>query len=401
MKFGFRRAGAIQDPENKQGLANLTAGTMNEGAGDLKAEAFKAKLENNSIKLGFSSGRDHFTGRLKTLSRNRDKAFELLQLALNKPRFDRQAVNRIRRANIARIKSSRTSPQWQAARLRYDFIYGDHPYGRNSGGSLSSLHNITAEDMHKLVDRRLAKDNLVIGVSGAITPEELEKMLNTLFAKLPEKAEIGRIGATQIRNQGKLALYERDIPQSIVSISQPGIARQDADYYTALVMNQIFGAGGFGSRLMKQARQKRGLTYGIYAGLNSRLHAHSLTINTATANRHAGPLIELVREQMRKMRQDKVTEDELQNAKFYLIGSLPLNFDSTDSIAGTLMSLQLKQLPIDELLKRQTAIAKVSREDVHKMAKRLLAPETLATAIVGQPEGVEIDTTYQQLPNVE
>lgn len=237
MDFAFRDAGAKQDSADKQGLTILASNTMDEGAGEYDSEAFQQALTDHSITLRFGSGRDNFSGSLKTLSRNKDKAFELMGLALTQPRFDDAPVERMRAANLARIQRSRAKPDWMAARLMNDIAYDGHPYALNAGGTMSSLQDITPDDLRAFVKNRLAQDNLVISVVGDITPEELKQRLNQLFGTLPETANLPDIEDFDLKNTGTTTLYEHDIPQTIISIAQKGIARDDPDYYAASVMN--------------------------------------------------------------------------------------------------------------------------------------------------------------------
>ena len=257
MSFTFLDSGTALDPAEKQGLVRLLSNTMDEGAGDLDSQAFQKALTDNSITLQFSAGRDGFGGNLKTLTRNKDKAFHLLQLALSAPRFDEEPVERMRQANMSRVRSSLGEPDWIAARILNDRIFEGHPYAMNSGGTLTTLTAITPADLRQFQKTYLTKDRLLIAVAGDINAAELKETINRIFGSLPEKAPADAIvPATPIRNGGETSLYEQDIPQTIISIGMPAFGRDDADYYPLKVMNYIFGEAGFGSRLMEEIREK-------------------------------------------------------------------------------------------------------------------------------------------------
>jgi zinc protease len=399
--FAFRNAGAKQDPADKQGLSILASNTMDEGAGQYNSEAFQQLLADHSISLRFASGRDDFSGSLKTLSRKKDIAFELLELALTTPRFDAEPLERMRAANLARIQRSRAKPEWMAARLMNDIAYGNHPYAQNSGGTLTTLQNITADDLNTFVKDRLALNNLVIAVVGDITPEDLSQTLENVFGKLPKTAALKDIPDLTLKNTNTTTLYAHDIPQTIIRITQAGIDRDDPDFYTASIMNYILGGSGFGSRLMEEIREKRGLTYGIYSGLSQSNHIDTLNVSTSTKNETTREMLDLIKAEWQKMKNQPVTEAELADAKSYLIGSMPLSLSSTDNISSLLLGLQLDGLPIDYLDQRADKINAVTQSDISRVAAALLTPDQMITILVGTPENITPTNIVETLPNVD
>ncbi len=399
MKFSFRDMGAKTDSVEKQGLARLASNTMDEGAGELESQEFQQILRNQSITLHFNVSRDNFGGSVKTLTRNKDKAFELLKLALTKPRFDKEPLERMRDSNKSRIKSSLSNPEWMAARIQNDVIFAGHNYALNSGGTLSSLDNITQEDLRSF-HKKLGKNQLVIGVAGDISAEELEILLDDVFGDMPI-VKTKQAEQFQLQNAGKTYLYKQDIPQTIIEISQKGISRQDSDYHAAKLMNFILGESGFGSRLMEEIREKRGLTYGIYSYFREYKETDALHISTSTVNESVAEMLTLINEEWDKMRKTQVSEKELKDAKAYLIGSLPLSLASTNSIASVLLSLQLDDLAIDYLDARKEKLANITLQEVQSAAKRILDKGGFTTILVGNPEGFENAEIITKLPNVE
>lgn len=399
IKFAFRDIGAKNDPVDKQGLARMVSNTMDEGAGDMDSQAFQKSLEDHSITLRFGVTRDHFTGQLKTLSMHKEKAFDLLALALSEPRFDEEPVNRMRESNKSRIRSSVSNPRWIAARLQNDRIFEGHPYALNSGGTLSSLDAITPEDLHGF-HKQLGKNNLMIAVAGDIDAETLKNVLDYLFGRLPEVYHEAPTQHT-LKNAGKTYVYEQDIPQTVIMMSQAGVDRSSPDYYAAKVMNFILGESGFGSRLMEEIREKRGLTYGIYSYFSDYEETDVLNVSTSTRNETAAEMLDLIKAEWRKMLDEKVSDEELNSAKSYITGSLPLEFTSTDSIADILLNMQVDRLPIDYLDQRNALIHAVTADDVQQAAQKLLNSESLTTILVGKPEGVSDAVSLTTLPNVQ
>lgn len=401
MDFAFRGAGAAGDAPGKQGLAQLASNTMDEGAGDLDSQTFQKKLADNSISLSFSASRDDFSGSLKTLSRRKDLAFGLLQMALTHPRFDAEAIARMKAANIARLRSSLTDPDWMAARIMNDIAFAGHPYAQNSGGTLTTIPAITAEDLRDFSSTRLARGNLVVAVTGDIGEKELAEALDEIFGKMPERATLPAVADISVQGGGQTVLFEKDIPQTIISVMQPGIGRGDPDYHAWQVMNFIYGGSGFGSRLMEEAREKRGLTYGIYSGFYLLDHLKGLTVSTSTENKNAGDILNIVRSEMKKMTGKPVTDKELADAKSYLTGSMPLALTSTEKISGLVLGLQLDGLPIGYLDSVDEKINAVTIGDVRRVAEKYLTPDSLTTVVVGKPAGVTPSKTVGNLPNVE
>ncbi|MEM7680000.1 MAG: pitrilysin family protein [Pseudomonadota bacterium] len=400
LDFAFKGIGAAHDPEDKQGLARMASNTMDEGAGDLNSSTFQKELQDLSISLGFSSSRDHFSGSVKTLSKNKARAFELLKLALTQPRFDEQPVERMRNANLSRIRSSLSNPDWISARLLNDKTFSGHAYTKNSGGTLTSLTKVTPDDLRAFT-KNLTKDRLIVSASGDITAKDLKILLDNVFSDLPVTGELEAVPDLEQTNQGKTFLYEMDIPQTIIDMQQPGISRKDPNFQTAQVMNYILGGGGFGSRLMDDIREERGLTYGIYSRLLNLDHYAGLSVSTSTKNEAASEVIERVKVHWNDMREQPVTDQELSTAKSYLIGSLPLSLTSTDKISGLLLSLQLDGLPINYLDQREAAIQSTTKGDILELSKTLLNPESFTTILVGKPQGITGATKVESLPNVE
>ena len=401
LKFSFKGAGSFVEPDEKQGLVQLLSNTLDEGAGDLDSHAFQKALSDNSISLSFSGGRDNFSGSVKTLTTHKDKAFNLLQLALTKPRFDAEPLERMKQANLSRIKQSMTQPNWMAARLMNDITFAGHPYARNSGGTLSSLPKITAEDLRAFVKHELSSERLVIALSGDITATQAMKDIDKIFNALPKIKRDQLFIPLKLKNQGSVTLFEQPIPQTIIRISLPGIRQDDDEYYASKIMNHIFGGGGFGSRLMETIREKEGLTYGIYSGISQMAMTETFSISTSTKNETAKQLVSLIKQESSILKETPITEQELQDAKAYILGSMPLSLTSTNALTSIMISLQLDNLPATYLDTIDQHIEAVTIKDVQTVAQRLLNFDDAITIFVGQSKDIAPTQTITKLPNVE
>ena len=381
--------GSALDPAGQEGLANMVSGLIDEGAGDLDSQAFQARLEDYSIKLSFSAGSDSFHGRLTTLSENREEAFSLFKLALTQPRFDEEPVERIRAQILSGIRQKSEDPDSIAYEELYKVMFGDHPYGRPSDGSLETAQAITADDMNAFVTERLARDNLHIGVTGDITPGELKTVLQDVFGSLPAHASPWNIPLAEIPATGHDLVISKPIPQSAIVFAQRGLLRDDPDFYPAYVMNYILGGGGFVSRLYREVREERGLAYSVYSYLTPMDNAALYVGGAGTANASVAQTLEVVREQWALMAEKGVTQDELNNAKTYLTGSYPLRFSSSSGIANMLLGIELDELGEDFFDRRNELVEAVTLDDVNAVARSLLDPKSLMFIVVGEPQGLE------------
>lgn len=387
VRFAFR-GGAALDPAGKAGLANLAASTMDEGADALDSQAFQKTLEDKAIRLRFDAGLDNFGGRLQTLVRHRDEAFDLLRLALTAPRFDNEPVERIRSQILVGLKRDQENPHSIAGKALRETLYGDHPYGRAADGTPETLKSISADDLRGFVAGRLARDNLVIGVVGDITPAKLAELLDATFGSLPDKAAPWSVPKQTARTDGRTIVIEKNVPQSAILFADQGLLRDDPDFYAAYVMNHVLGAGGFTSRLYSEVREKRGLAYSVSSGLNPRRASATTVGGAGTANARVKETIDVIKTEWARMAAEGVSDAELQDAKTYLTGAYPLRFSASGRIARMLVGIQLADLGIDYVKNRNAFVDAVTRDDIARVAKKLLDAKRLVTIVVGRPEGV-------------
>jgi zinc protease len=387
LKFSIK-GGAGLDPIGKEGLAGMTAALLDEGAGPYDSKAFHEKLDDFSIELSFRSSLDGFSGHLRTLSENREQAFELMRLSLTSPHFAKVDVERIRGQIEAGLARKAEEPNYLANRALMPAMFGSDNYARESEGTLESIKRIAATDLKSFLSSQLTRKDLIIGVVGDITPGELAALIDKTFGWLPGTSKREPMNDVEASAAGGLKVIRRPMPQSVVLFAQPGIKRNDPDWYAAHVMNYILGGGGFVSRLMTEVREKRGLAYSVHSYLAPYDRSGLIYGNVATENARVAQSLAIIREEWRRMRDEMISEKELADAKTYLTGSFPLQFTNTEAIAGLLLSLQKDNLGIDFLSRRSGLIEAVTREDISRVAKRLLDPAKLSVVVVGNPEGL-------------
>ncbi|HSM20371.1 MAG TPA: pitrilysin family protein [Hyphomicrobiales bacterium] len=388
MHFAFR-GGAAQDPAGREGLANMVTGLLDEGAGDLDSEAFQARLEDLAIRLYFDAGRDALYGELKTLSRHRDEAFDLLRLALTAPRFDAAPVERIRAQILTNLRFEQEDPGDVAGKAWFEIAFGAHPYARPVNGNPQSVAAIAPEDLRRYVSRVFARDKLKIAVVGDIDAKTLGRKLDEIFGALPAASDLDEVAKTDVAEGPVRRIIDMDIPQTVIRFGQQGIARKDPDFVPAYVVNYILGGGGFSSRLYEEVREKRGLAYSVFTYLYPLDSAALLLGGVATQNDRAAESLATIEAELKRLAEEGPSAEELEAAKSYLKGSYALRFDTSDKIAGQLVAIQLEELGIDYINTRNDLIEAVTIDDVKRVARRLIAPEKLIVTVVGRPKGLE------------
>ncbi len=380
--------GARLDPEGKEGLAYLVSTLVNEGAGDYDSTAFLQKLEEKAISFGGSADKDAFYIGLTTLAANKAEAFELARLAIAAPRYDQEAIDRMKAQILAAQKEQDEDPTSIAGRIWAERAYPGHPYGRRLIGSAESLAAITRDDIVGYAASRLGRDKLKVVIVGDISEAEAGPLLDALFASIPETRQTPDAAPVEMAGGGQLEKIERPIPQSVVIFGAPGLKMTDPDYRAAQVMNYILGGGGFASRLMKEVRKERGLSYGVYTGLSNSRLTDALVGQFASDNARVKEALDVVKAEIARMGEGGAADDELADAKAYLTGSYPLRFDTNAKIASGLLGLYLAGFDKDYVNRRNAEIESVTKDDVARVARRLLKPESFFYVVVGQPQGL-------------
>ncbi len=384
LSFSFT-GGTASDPEGEEGRARLAASLLDEGAGEMDAAAFRGTLERRSIDLSFDVGRDTLHGSLVTLSDRREEAGRLLALALTEPRFDEDAVERVRRQMVSSLERRESQPNAQAALALQAALFPGHPYGRPSDGSLESVAALEVADLRAFLEERLARDSLIVGVVGDITAEELGPYLDGLFGKLPERGAPLAVEHTRPAAPGHRQEVAIPVPQSSIMLAQHGPLRDDPDYYALVVVDKILGGGSFSSRLYDEVREKRGLAYGVWSSLRPMDRAGIWYAGTSTQTARVAESVAVIQQVWREMAEEGPTDEEIETAVDYIVGSFLLSLSSSDAIADTLVAIQREELGIDYIERRQEIYESLTPEEIRAAAKRWLDPEALAIVIAGAP----------------
>jgi zinc protease len=380
MSFSFR-GGAAQDGAGKTGTAYMASSLLDEGAGPYDSRAFQERLDAKAIEVNFSAGQDQLTGSLRTLTENKDEAFELLRLALTAPRFESGDVERIRGQIMSILRRESTEPNDIAYKKWWASAFPDHPYGRPSRGTAESIPAIAVDDLKAFVRDTFVRDGLKIAIVGNIDAIEAARLVDKVFSGLPATGKLVPVADAVPQNLGRRIDVTVDVPQSVVVVGGPGIVRKDRDFFAAYLVNHILGGGSFSSRLYREVREERGLAYSVYSSLLPLQHSPLFMSATATRADRAADTVAVVEKEIRRMAAEGPTADELAKAKSYLLGSYALNFDTSSKIAAQLVGIQFEELGIDYITRRNDLINAVTLDDAKRVAKRLLDTGMLVTVV--------------------
>lgn len=382
------RGGVSLDKPDSRGAVHLMTMLLDEGAGDRDARAFSKARDLLATSLSFDVAHDALSISARFLTENRDPSMELLRDALMSPQFNEEAMTRVRAQVVSVMQEELTDPNDIASAAYDTLVFGDHPYAYPVNGTIDSVTALTRDDLVDAHQRVLTRDRVYVSAVGDITAEELSTLIDTLLADLPETGpELP--GRVEPNLPGGIKIIDYDTPQSVVRFAQPGIGRFDDDFFAAYLLNHILGGGGFESRLMTEVREKRGLTYGVYSYLSIPDYANTLAGSVASANDRVAEAIQVIRDEWTKMRDEGVTQEELNDAKTYLTGAYPLRFDGNAPIANIAVNMQYDTLPTDYIATRNSKVEAVTLEQINRVARELLDPDKLTFVVVGQPEDLE------------
>ena len=390
LELRFRGGTSLDAPE-KRGSVYLMTALLEEGAADLDAREHARALETLAASFDYDASDDAVSISARFLSENQEEALALLRDTIQNPRFDADAIERVRAQIIAGLVSDQKNPDSIARSAFNSMIYGDHPYGTDGEGTPDSVAALSREDLVQAHTDVFARDRLYVAAVGDVTPEALIEIVDGLLADLPASGR--EIPApAELTIPGGTTVVPFETPQSVAVFGQKGIERQDPDFFAAYVLNQVLGGVSFESRLMNEVREKRGLTYGVYSYLAPRDLAAVYLGSVASGNDRIAEAIDVIRAEWARAATEGVTEKEVEDAKTYLTGAYPLRFDGNGPIARILTGMQMEDLPTDYIANRNEQVNAVTVEDVNRVAARLLDPDGLQFVVVGKPVGLETIT---------
>lgn len=378
------KVGSAQDPPEKAGLSNLVASLLDEGTTTRTSKQLAEQIDFVGGSLGAHAGEDFSTASVRVLQKDIDLGFTLLADILQRPIFPKQEFERVRSQILGELSSDNDDPGHVAMKAFNQLVFQNHPYRWPVNGTEETLRKITLADVQNFYTKEYLPNQVILTIVGDVTVEQATVLVQTHFGSWKK----GPIQSRPVKkppaiDKKVVQLIEKDLTQSTIVIGHPGISRTNPDFYAVTVMNHILGAGGFSSRLMDSIRDKQGLAYGITSHYDARAMPGSFWISLQTRTETTNQAISSVLSEMKAIREAPVTDQELAEAKAFLMGSFPLRLDSTAKMAQVLSQVEFYGLGFDYFSQYTKWIERVTKEDVQRVARQYLDPQHYALVVVG------------------
>lgn len=387
------------DTREQSGLASMAQSMLARG---IRAQGSLAAMSETEISEAFaelavqrggsvSLDRASITMRMLADADVRDRAVALLARVMAQPAFDAAILDREKKRTIAALEESLTQPQSLATRALWGMVYGDHPYGLEP--TAQSIASITVDALTAFHQRYWQPPRMRVTIVGSLTESQAKEMVDRLFEHFerPPAAALApkrqQPVAMQVQASSGRKAIAHPATQSHIWFGLQGISRDDADFFALTVGNYIFGGGGFVSRLTEEVREKRGLSYSVFSAFQPLAQPGPFMIGLQTQSAKAPEALEVVRNTLKRFLEEGPTEKELQAAKQNLVGGFALRVDTNRKLLDNLAQINYYDLPLDYLQTWTANIAAVSRDDIHRVMKRVVNPDRISVVVVAGPVG--------------
>lgn len=378
------KAGSAQDPPEKAGLANLVASLLDEGTTTRTSKQLAEQIDFIGGTLEAKASEDFTTASIRVLKKDADLGFTLLADMLQRPAFHKQEFDRIRTQLLGEMASDNDDPGHIAMKAFNQLVFHGHPYRWPVNGTEETIGKISLADVQTFYGREYSPSHVILTIVGDVTLDQAAALVQTHFGTWKKIAATTRSQKKPLPVEKKtVQLIDKDLTQSTIVIGHGGLSRAHPDFYSVTVMNYILGAGGFSSRLMDSIRDKQGLAYGIMSHFDARLMPGSFWVNLQTKTETTNQAIAGVLAEIKSIRDQPVSDQELAESKSFLIGSFPLRFDSTAKLAQVLAQVEFYGLGFEYFTQYPKWIDRVTKEDVQRVAKQYLDPQRYALVVVG------------------
>jgi len=382
----FAHAGAVLDPPDRAGLANLTGALLTRGTAKHSGPELDSAIEFVGGSLSAGAARDGLTASLSVLKKDVGLGLDLLAEVLLTPTFPDDELKRKAAQIQAAIKRSEEDPGTVAGRALAKLVFPSHPYGVPVEGTVESVGKLTRDDVVRFHRGYVRPDTTIIAVVGAVTVDEARREIVARFggwkapAEPPPTVSSVTPGATP-----QTQVIEKELTQATILLGRQAIRQTDPDYFPLTVGSYVLG-GGSASRLYSRVREEGGLAYAVYSYANPARYGASFIVSAQTRTAEVPKVIEIMREELARMTREPVTERELKLAKDYLIGSFPLRLDTTSKVADFIVAVEEQGLGLDYADRYKERVAKVTAADVQRVAAKYFAPDTFNRVVVGAPK---------------
>jgi zinc protease len=375
-------AGAALDPAGKAGLANLTALLLTRGSRSRSALEIDRAIEFVGGSLETEGGRDTSTILMSVLRRDLDLGLDLLADVLVRPAFPASELERKREEVGASIRQSEQDPETVAARALRRLAFPGHPYGVPVVGTEESVARITRDDVAAFYEANYRPETTIVAVVGAVTVAETEAaLLRRLGAWTVARPGATLPGPAAVRVPPRTETIQRDVTQASVFLGLPTVGRFHPDYHALSVASHVLG-GGSSSRLYTRVREERGLAYSVFGDYVPGRLGGLFLVGFQSENARVREALALVREELVRLRRERIGDEDLRQAKGYLVGSFPLRMDTNAKVASLLLTVEYFGLGLDYPTRYRLAIERVTADDVLRAMQAHWDPDGMSLAVV-------------------
>ncbi|MDK9698903.1 MAG: insulinase family protein [bacterium] len=403
------KAGSLNDPQGQAGITDFTAGLLRKGVKykgvDLSAPKISQLVDSVGGYVGAGAGYTDIYAGAWGLSKHSDLLLDLLAATVRNPTFPEQEIQRSKMQLISGIIAKRDEPDDIGREVFKKVLYGNHPLAQPVEGDSASVASFTRELVLAQWAKVAIPNNSVIAIVGDFDRQTMLRKLNQLFGDW-KKGEVPAAipaAAPVVKGRNFRIVDKPDAVQTVVRLGHHGIPRNHPDYYPLMVMAQILSNGDFDSRMMKTIRTEKGLTYGIGGRFQAERFAGPYSIGTSTQTGRTEEMLKTIFEIIEEFRRNGPTDDEMMQAKMYMTGSYPLQFETPMDIGEQILDLDLLELPPKTIPEYRMRIAKVTKGDVIRVAGEYLHPDDLFIVLVGNKQEIlpQLDSFTKMNSSVE
>lgn len=383
---GYLPAGAIFEPEGKEGLASLTASALMRGTEGQSFNEIYQSIESIGASLSVGAGTHFASFQGKSLAADLPLLLQVLAEALRTPAFPESNVEQLRAEKLTGLALRDQNTRARAAMAFDELAYANHPYHRSSDGYRETVSQLALADLRQFHQSYYGPSGLVISVVGAIKNEEAVGAVETALGDWAANSSASQVDVPDADAPEKLLRRHEAMPdktQSDIVLGAPGPRRSHPEYLAASLGNNVLGRFGLMGRLGDSIREQAGLAYYAYSSVGGGVGPAPWRVMAGVNPENVDKAIDLSRQELRRFTEEPVTEEELFDVQSNYIGRLPLQLESNEGVAGSLVHIERHDLGLDYYRRYPGLIEKVTREQILKIAAEFLHPDRLAVAVAG------------------
>ncbi|PCI68455.1 MAG: peptidase M16 [Piscirickettsiaceae bacterium] len=381
-------AGSVRDG-NQTGVASLTNGMLNEGAGGLSAQQIAEQLESVGAQLGLSASRDFASISYRSLTDASalKASWAVLKKVLTQPRFPNKEFQRVKKNTLLGIKKREESPGTLAQLALYKAMFKNHPYANAIQGERESVQSIEQADLKRFYKQYYVANNVVVVLVGGVERKQAEQLISELLSELPSGKKATPIATVADIKQGMDIHQEYPSQQTHLMYGMPVLAHNDPDYFPLYVGNHILGGSGFGSRIVKDIREKRGLAYSAYSYFHPMMNRGPFLVGLQTKNANVTEAKSAIKNVLKTFIDDGPTDEELLASKKNISGGFALKLDSNKKLLASVVGIVVSGAPLDYLNSYLQHVKAVTREQIKEAFQRRIDMNKMVMVTVGNATG--------------